>query len=278
MDANDPTAEYVRFHRPAQFDGLELLTAHYFDHSFAPHVHEGYCIALIEQGAERFRCRGTEHCAGVGTLAIVNPDEVHTGRRAGEEGWSYKVFYPDPDLIRRLCVDMGNWQGGTPFFPEAVVDDASLVMPMRQLHQALTGPASQLEREGRWHEAMGLLLRRHARGLAQPLGGYGERAAVSRVQALLRERHADNPGLQELADAVGLSPWHLNRVFRQQVGLPPHAYQTQVRLARAKTLLRGGQSLSDISHALGYADQPHFGRQFKRAFGVTPGQYRQALI
>lgn len=273
---SDPTREFVRYHRPAGFDGLELLSAHYYAHEFAPHVHEGYCIGLIERGGERFRCRGIEHHAPVGTLAIVNPDEVHTGRRAGDEGWSYRVFYPDPALIRCLVESMAGWQGGTPYFPEAVVHDPAMVAPLRALHAALTGEAGQLERESRWYEAMGLLLRRHARGLRvrQPAGG--ERQAVKVVQDILRARHGDGLGLNDLAQAVGLSPWHLNRVFRREVGLPPHAYQNQLRLARARTLLRGELPLAEVAACVGYADQAHLTRQFKRTFGVTPGQYRAA--
>lgn len=276
MSRPAPIREFVHYHRPAEFAGLELLNAHYYAHEFAPHVHEGYCIALIEAGAERFRYRGAEHCAGVGTLAIVNPDEVHTGSRAADEGWRYRVFYPDQALIRRICESMDGWQGGTPFFPQAVVNDPAMVQPLRELHLALSGGASLLERESRWYAAMGLLLRRHARGLARPEAHWQGRDAVARAQAILRERHADNLGLEALAAEVGLSPWHLNRVFRERLGLPPHAYQNQLRLARAKNLLAGRLPLAEVAVQLGYADQAHFGRQFKRAFGITPGQYRLA--
>ncbi|GAB3245496.1 AraC family transcriptional regulator [Chitinimonas naiadis] len=239
-------------------------------------MHEGYCIALIEQGAERFRYRGVEHHAPVGTLAVVNPDEVHTGSRAADEGWSYRVFYPDPGLVKSICESMDSWQGGTPYFTEAVINDPDLIVPLRGLHYALSHEVSALEREARWFDVMGTLLLRHAHGhrLRQHIAP--ERGAVQQVQAALQARYADSPSLIELAAGVGLSPWHLNRVFREQVGLPPHAYLKQVRLSRAKTLLRGGQPLVELAGQLGFADQAHFSRQFKQAFGVTPGQYRQA--
>jgi quercetin dioxygenase-like cupin family protein len=63
------------------------LTAHYRCFAFAPHVHEAYSIALSESGAERFRYRGAKHVAVPGDLALLNPDEVHTGSHAQASEW-----------------------------------------------------------------------------------------------------------------------------------------------------------------------------------------------
>ena len=154
----DPPREFARYHRPERFPGLELLTAHYRCFAFAPHVHEGYGIALLESGAERFRYRGAEHVATPGDLALLNPDEVHTGSRAMESGWSYRAFFLSPTLLPGLAEALG--RGGTPFFPEVIVHDPALARPLRALHTALTGSASLLEQESRWYDAMGQLLKR----------------------------------------------------------------------------------------------------------------------
>lgn len=271
----DPAREFAHYHRPEDFRGLELLTARFLDFEFLPHVHEGYVVALIESGAERFRYRGAEHVAPLGTLAVVNPDEVHTGRRAADSGWSYRVFYPSFDLIRELAEDMGGWSGGTPFFPEAVVDDPRLVQPLRALHLALAAPSTALERESRWLDVMGVLLRRHARGMNRRSPGSGG-DAVARVRELLREQLDGQVSLGRLAAESGLSTWHLNRMFRQRYGLPPHAYHLQLRLARARLWLQTPMPIAEISARLGFADQAHLSRLFKRMSGLSPAAYRRA--
>jgi AraC-like DNA-binding protein len=276
MIDEDPTQEFARYHRPERFRGLELLTAHYHAHAFAPHVHEGYCIAMIESGAERFHYRGIEHVATSGMLAIVNPDEVHTGSRAMESGWSYRVFYVPFGILRELTESMGGWIGGTPFFPKATFRDSVLMRSLRTLHASLTGPASLLEQESRWCDAMGLLLRRHARGLTFHERDLNGGDAIAKVRERLRERVAENMGLSQLATEVGLSAWHLNRLFRQRYGLPPHAYQLQLRLARARLLLQGPGSIAGIAGELGFADQAHLSRMFKRTFGVTPAGFQRS--
>jgi AraC-like DNA-binding protein len=81
--------------------------------------------------------------------------------------------------------------------------------------------------------------------------------------------------LQELADLVNLNPFYLSRVFRKQVGVPPHVYHTHLRVAEAKRLLAAGVRLSQVAHATGFYDQSHFGQHFKRLVGVPPGAYAQ---
>ena len=83
--------------------------------------------------------------------------------------------------------------------------------------------------------------------------------------------------MAELSALTGLSRFHLSRTFRDITGLPPYAYFEQVRMARAKVLLRQGHGLSAVAMALGYSDQSHFHRQFRTVAATTPGRYAKAL-
>lgn len=73
-----------------------------------------------------------------------------------------------------------------------------------------------------------------------------------------------------------MSAYHFIRSFRTVVGMPPHAYQLHVRIARAKTLLRQGSSIAQTAFATGFADQSHLTNRFKAVLGITPGQYRSS--
>ena len=80
-------------------------------------MHEGYGIALLESGTERFRYRGAEHVATPGDLALLNPDEVHTASRALESSWSYRALFLSPTLLPGLAEALG--RVGTPFSPRS---------------------------------------------------------------------------------------------------------------------------------------------------------------
>jgi AraC-like DNA-binding protein len=72
---------------------------------------------------------------------------------------------------------------------------------------------------------------------------------------------------------VGLSRYHLLRVFKQSTGLPPHAWRAQRRVHMARRLLSSGMSITDAALESGFADQSHLSHWFKRMVGTTPRQY-----
>ena len=194
-------------------------------------------------------------------FAVANVFDYFTERR--DETWDLIILDPPP-----FAKSKGALAGAMRGYKEINL------RAMQRLHAALTGPASLLEQESRWCEAMGLLVRRHARGIALP--GREPVEVLVRVRERLRAQVGENVGLAQLAAEAGLSPWHLNRLFRQRFGLPPHAYQLQLRLARARILLQGDGPIAGIAGELGFADQAHLSRLFKRAFGVTPAGYRRS--
>jgi len=105
-----------------------------------------------------------------------------------------------------------------------------------------------------------------------------ERALVRRVREYLDENYADNITLDHLAQMVNLSASYLNRIFKSEVGLPPHAYQTQVRVMRSKSLLAQGMAIDQVAVEVGFFDQSHFTNHFKRLFTYTPGIYRKKIL
>jgi AraC-like DNA-binding protein len=74
-----------------------------------------------------------------------------------------------------------------------------------------------------------------------------------------------------------MDKFHLCRAFRAQVGLPPHAYLTRLRIMRAKELLAAGVRPSEIAPRVGLYDQSQLNRHFRRIVGTTPGAYAREL-
>ena len=87
-----------------ELGGLELLKAHYHQTQFSKHTHEGYCIGVIEEGAQSFRT-GQLHVAPKGDIILVNADEIHTGSSAVESGWRYRAIYPTPEMLAEVSQD-----------------------------------------------------------------------------------------------------------------------------------------------------------------------------
>lgn len=270
-----PTSEKAVFWRASDLEDLELLKANFITHTYPRHTHEGYVVGVIERGTEAFYYRRAMHAAPAGSIVVINPGEVHTGQAGEDAGWSYRTLYPNLDLIKRVMVEMGNQPDKLPFFPKPVIEDRQLAGQLHQLHLILENSAAALERESAFISVLAHLVGRHAdhRTALPRLGN--ERQAIKRVQDYLQTNYAQNVSLSHVADLVNLSPYHLARIFRKEVGLPPHAYLTQVRIVQAKKLLARGQPIVEVAAETGFVDQSHLTRHFKRFVGVTPGQYRE---
>ena len=104
-------------------------------------------------------------------------------------------------------------------------------------------------------------------------------APRSVIQAMkyIHDNYPGDVSLADIADAAHLSPYHLTRVFKKATGVSPHQYLVQVRVNSARSLLTAGagdRSLAEIASAVGFADQSHLTRHFKRMLGITPKQLR----
>ena len=88
-------------------------------------------------------------------------------------------------------------------------------------------------------------------------------------------RDASDRGVSRVAEGLAVSPRHLRRLLTERVGVGPAAYVRLRRFTDALPLLhrRSHRTLSDVAHAAGYYDQPHFCRDFKTFAGMTPHEY-----
>ncbi|PWQ95943.1 AraC family transcriptional regulator [Leucothrix arctica] len=258
--------------------GLELLHARYTNQTFSKHVHDGFCIGVIESGAQRFYRSGSNHLAAKNSIIIVNADQVHDGCRATDNGWSYRAIYPKPEKLMAISSEFQNSSDtAIPWFPDAVVHDPIVANQLRQLYTCLQQSTNQLLRESMYLASMTSLISRHSkqRTRLQTLGK--EPKAVQLVREYIDSHFDQNISLAALASLSGLSPFYLARLFAKTTGLPPHAYQNQRQIHSAKQQLLSGVKPSEVAASCGFTDQSHFNRHFKKAFGITPGAYQRMM-
>jgi len=260
------------------FGAITLMRARYVRQHFSRHTHEDFPVGVIEEGALGFDYRGERVIAPQGSINLANPGEPHNGHALRESGWTYRMFYLDIDVMRRIASEIKDVPADVPFFASGVLHDPALAAELHDLHRDCeSGASGQLELETRLLLTFSKLIICHADSHPQPCRIGAESQAIRRAKAYIDAYYREDITLHDLSGAAFLSPFHLTRVFQQETGLPPHAYLIQQRIVHAKELLLQGWSLTEVAYELGFVDQSHFHRHFKRIVGVTPGEYRRAV-
>lgn len=265
--------------QPEGFAGLELIRV---QHETAPlqkqHL-EAHFICVGQSGGGRLTYRGKTATLPGRAFNVFEAGEVASGHPLSPDGWSYWACRVEPDLMTQIAKDI--FPGGAePHFPSAYpASDGlkeDLCATFLGLFQSFALPASKLEQE--LLHAFHKLLSHCAEEPPAETRAHREHRAVALVTAYLREQVHANVTLDELSELAQLSKYHLLRVFQKHMNISPHGYQTSLRIHRAKGLLRRGEPLAQVAVDVGFADQAHFTRQFKRYVSVTPGEYQARCV
>ncbi|GBG57737.1 AraC family transcriptional regulator [Sporomusaceae bacterium FL31] len=271
-------AEQVNFWRLPQLSNLELLHATYVNHCFAKHIHDCFAIGVIEHGALKFSYRGEKLIAPAGCINLVVPGEAHDGSAGSDEGWTYRMFYLEPQLLEQAAYELVGSPKQKPFFMAGTIHDDDLANQIRNLHFLLEqSTCSLIEQESRLLMLLTTFIARHADQSFTFRHVGKENRAVNLVREYIEDTYTENISIKSLAQHCHLSPFHLIRVFRTHIGVPPHVYLKQVRIKQAKLLLAKRMSIASVAHETGFVDQSHFSRQFKQITGITPNQYSNII-
>jgi AraC-like DNA-binding protein len=239
--------------------GVETLEARDLRLHYERHFHDTYAFGIVLRGVERCSVGRALNFYEPGTVPMFNPGEVHDGAPADERGWSYRMVYVDPSLIK-----------GERVFARQARRDAPARRRVLQLFDAIDC-GTQLGIEEELAATLEALL-----DFKQP--GAAAAAGLERVRERIDAQCCEPLRLRELCGLAALSPTRLLRSFAAAYGLTPHRYQQARRMAKAKRLIAGGMPLADVAAACGYADQGHLNRWFVRVYGTTPGRYRRNFL
>jgi AraC-like DNA-binding protein len=260
----------VAIWRFREFASLELQRGSEVTVEYPRHWHDEFYLSATLEGASYLDCGGTSFCASPGQLVIVPSGEVHANQKLE---CSSRTIFLEFSAFQNSVEHYVERSIPRLDFRPGLIDGQRTFDEFLQLHRSLEGPGFELEQENCLFLFLCRLVSRH--GAAQiPVSRKGDDDfVVQRAKLFLEEHYADRVSIHDLARVARLSPFHLNRSFCQKVGMPPHAYQLQLRIAHAKRFLELGHSVSDTACFVGFFDQSHFVHSFKRSEGVTPSQY-----
>jgi AraC-like DNA-binding protein/quercetin dioxygenase-like cupin family protein len=238
----------------------EGLIASYASHDFQPHYHGTWAVGIGLAGRHRLWCEGRDWIVGPGDVIVIPPGALHTGVRVGSGAWTIGMVFPEHPEI-----DPGASAG--------VLEGSRIG---REFARALRRAAIERDRDGRGLlELASTLIALVAAPARSPRSGVDVRLRLARER--LDAWPTGSFHVPALAAALDLHPTYLTQRFREAYGIGPYRYWLAGRVETARRSLRAGARPGDLAHALGFADQSHFTRTFRRIVGIPPGSYRDSL-
>jgi AraC-like DNA-binding protein len=267
-----PDAGWITSARSAE--GVEIFRAWFAGAPYATHRHDTYAVGLTDSGVQVFDYRGARRTSRAGQVVVLHPDEAHDGRAGTADGSAIVSSTSSRPCSARAYAPVRGRAHPLPFVREPVSNNAML---SRAVCEAFAGGLDPL--------AVDALVVRLAEGLIAGERGGAPREVTRRVDARAVERARQLLEAEctrvvrssELEAITGLTRHDLARQFRIALGTSPHRYLLMRRLDFARARLAIDASLTGIAAEAGFADQAHFTRAFRAAFGMTPGRYRALL-
>lgn len=271
------TDNWIDFSRDSE-TGIELFRTHFRGRkpAYDPHWHDDYLIGYTEQGLQQFQCRRQVQRSTPGNVFLIEPGEMHDGEAPHQEGFTYRALYLPVDWLHQ---QLGGLFSDLPSQYELHVDktlsqDRRLMASLASAHMALKQQEPRIVRDAcldQMIDAMTVHLdwrRKQPTSIQLP-------ALANQGREFLRANLTENIGLADLANALNADRFRINRAFKEAFGVAPHTYLIQLRLVRARELLAKGRRPAEVAIELGFSDQSHLGRWFRRAYQLTPAAYRK---
>ena len=278
MDPSQPSPstaqrEAIEFRHSASLPGIEVLDALNTAHKFH-WFHTAFGVGLPTTWHGEIRYRQRQQAVGPGMALCTAPGELSTMPRITHKG-TFNALMFEPEVFLSYATEH---QVDAQSLEWRVISGQASTHLARRFASflAVLGPnANPMELQSSLVDVFEALVQELlVDGGRSP--GKVSRRSVERMREMLHSSEGTHLDLNTLAEQAGMTRYQALRAFKGRYGLPPHAYQLCAQLGQARDLLRSGRSATDVALVCGFSDQSHFGRHFKRVFGVTPGTYAKA--
>jgi AraC-like DNA-binding protein len=263
--------EIIEFSHTPYAPGVGVLHARYTERKWHI-VNSAFGLAVPRDWVGEIVYRGERRTFAAGDVFCTEPGEVHETSRILHAGAFDVVLIDERPLVERLVEVAPHLKSGH-FREIGQRMSPALARNVNRAVQLIGRDATPLEVQSCALELVASMVDELLDDPRPTRAEHDRGRAVVRARECLNETNERWVDLDTLAQEAGISRFHLLRAFKREYGLPPHAYQVALRVAKAQRLLRRGLPLAQVAVDCGFTDQSHFTRHFKQALGVTPGRF-----
>lgn len=253
---------------------FQLTDNRYADFAFPRHFHEHYSIQIIHEGINIGFTERNEYRVEKHGLLIINPGDIHGGTTPKENALHYTTFRIDPSVIDAIMRQNQVLKSGTVFFDTSPIYSRRLCLLVLNTLESIQRQDHDTTEEN--FTALIMQLLNEYSNQNEGMDGSEKHPAILRAQAYIHENYDQSFTLHDLAKEAFISPYHLIRQFKKIRGVTPFQYLRNLRVEKAKKLMRQ-YSISEAASSVGFCDHSHFLKSFKQIEGLAPSTYRSSV-
>ncbi|MBD2797504.1 AraC family transcriptional regulator [Xenorhabdus sp. 18] len=252
---------------------IELRSSKNSKACYGKHTHEEFSIGAVDSGYSDYFNSNIKRRIQKGSLVIVNPLEVHSCNPVPDTNWSYKMLYVCPKWLGYVQ-SMVTGEKIKNFIPFSInhTDAPELYVKFQELANTIILDEDKIKTE---EESISFFSRLFSLSNSIPLEKAVPKNNVSKAYEYICENFRGNISIKDIAIHAQLSEFHIIHAFRKTYGITPHAMQIAMRINEAKVLLKQGMKIASVATELGFNDQSHFHRNFKKLVAATPAEYKK---
>jgi len=234
--------------------------------NFEKHYHNTYTIGLTYKGFLKSYNLNQNFESYEYSCRVNNPNEIHGGV---SHHWSHVNFYPRVELLSKVYEQIF-FEKRVPIFEKHIIDDKALFMKLNNFFHLVYKNQDKMQIETALIDALSYLILNYTSYVKIDCDIAHNKKIIYQTLEFISDYIDKNITLDMLAKNSSMSKYHFLRAFKKEVGMTPHLFIINEKINRANQLIQKGMPISEASFNVGFSDQSHFTRNFKKYFGYTP--------
>ena len=257
----------IEYFHSESFSIVEIKTCSDDIHAYKNHLHREFSLGFIERGSTVLEVGSREYRLQAGDAILIAPFVSHKCQPVNPENWGFTMIYIPQEFV------LGLFENSSELHAIGIRK-----LEPQEFHKLQKLVAFLKSHEERFHQEIALAeVLSDLTGTVQISIDLEDREAVRRIKEYMEVHFLDPLDLRALEKLFGGTKFALIKGFKAVYNTTPNAFQLQLKVEYAKRLLASQKSLAEVALAAGFYDQAYFSREFKKAYGITPLQYRRSF-